>query len=155
MENKINPSPLPAILFGGLTAVLSVIAAIDYKTGGELSYELILGSIGCTISFIYYLCYFIFTTRIKFDDNTFTVKGNTYRFSQISEAKVTHKRMWYFGRRLRSHTYIKIKLYIRDECICSFCEEQEGADEFIALLKRHRVKFHIKNSLSSWKGEIE
>ena len=56
---------------------------------------------------------------------------------------------------MRFRTVIKIKIYIKDECVLSITEDEIGYEEFVALLKKHRVKFNIKNSLSSWKGEIE
>ena len=59
------------------------------------------------------------------------------------------------GKHFRLRTLMVVKIYIRGECVLKFTEDNIGYKEFVALLKKHRVKFNIKNSLSSWKGEIE
>lgn len=156
MKQKIKPSPATVIILGVILAVAGVVFGLDIYTGGTPTWEETYFTGLVIIGFVYYLIKFIFSKRIEFDFDGFTVKGKTYRFSEVSEAEITHKSILHFtGRRLRSHTYMKVKIYIRGECVLSITEEDLGYDEFVALLKKHRVKFHIRNSLSSWKGEIE
>ncbi len=143
------------LLLGAVLAVAGIVIGVDVYTGGTPSFEETFGTAGLIIGFVYYLLKFILAKRIEFDFDGFTVKGNTYRFSEITEAEVTHKHTLHFGRRIRHYTYINIKIYVKGEYLFSFTEEETGYKEFVALLKKHRVKFNVKNSLSSWKGRID
>ncbi len=155
MKQKIKPSPAMLILFGCFLAVAGVVVGLDVYTGGTPTWEETCGTALVIIGFVYYLIKFIFAKRIEFDFDGFTVKGNTYRFSDVSEAVVIHKRALRPSLRIRFRVVMKIRVYIKDECVLSFTEDDLGCEEFVALLKKHRVKFNIKNSLSSWKGEIQ
>ncbi len=155
MKQKIKPSPAALLVILCLLVVAAIVVGLDIYTGGTPTFEETLGTAGLIVSFVYFLIRFIFAKRIEFDFDGFTVKGKTYSFSDISEAEVTHKRVFIPGKRLKFCTVITIKIYVRGECVTSFTEDDLGYKEFTSLLKKHRVKFHIKNSLSSWKGEIE
>ena len=155
MKQKIKPSPAELLVILCLLVFAAIIVGLDVYTGGTPTFEETLGTAGLIVGFVYYLIKFIFAKRIEFDFDGFTVKGKTYSFSEISEAEVTHRRTIRPSLNLRFRTVIKIKIYIRDECVLSITEDEIGYEEFVALLKKHRVKFNIKNSLSSWKGEIE
>lgn len=155
MKQKIKPSPAMLILIGCVLVVAAIVVGVDVYTGGTPTWEETYGTALLIAGFVYYLLKFIFSKRIEFDFDGFTVKGKAYSFSEISEAEVSYKRALIPGRRIRFRTVMKIKIYIRDECVLSITEDEIGYEEFVALLKKHRVKFNIKNSLSSWKGEIE
>ncbi len=155
MKQKISPSPAALIIITCLLIVAVTVVGLDVYTGGTPSFEENLGTAGLTVSFIYFLIRFIIAKRIEFDYDGFTVKGHTYRFSDISEAQVVHKRVFIPGKRIRFCIVTTVKIYVRDKCVTSFTEDDLGYKELVALLKKHRVKFNIKNSLSSWKGEIE
>ena len=155
MNKKITPSPAMLLITGIVLSVAAVVIGLDVYTGGTPTWEETFGTALLIIFFVYYLLKFIFKKRVEFDFDSFTVKGNTYHFSEVSEAEVTHKRVFVPGRRLRFRSVTKLKIHIRGECVLSFTEEDIGFDDFVALLKKHRVKFNIKNSLSSWKGEIK
>ena len=69
---------------------------------------------------------------------------------------VFRRRYMYLG----TGTWAKSQGFDQDKpSVKEYHEQTYGKDmgykEFIGLLKKHRVKFHVKNSLSSWKGEIE
>lgn len=155
MKNKIKPSPVELILLGCFIAVAGAVVGIDVYTGGTPTFEETCTSALLIIAFVYYLIRFIFAKRIEFDFDGFIVKGKDYRFSDITEAELIHKRVFVPSRHLRFRTVTRIKIHIRDECVLSITDDSLGFEEFVSLLKKHRVKFHIKNSLSSWKGRIE
>lgn len=154
-KQKIKPSPVMVLIFGTVLAVAGIVIGIDVYTGGTPSWEETSGTAVLIILFIYYLVKFIFGKRIEFDFDGFIAKGKSYRFSEISEAEISHKRVLVPSKRLRLRTLMVVKVYIRGDCVLKFTEHDIGYEEFVALLKKHRVKFHIKNSLSSWRGEIE
>lgn len=155
MKQKIKPSPAALLVILFLLVFAAVIVGIDVYTGGTPTFEETLGTAGLIFSFIYFLIRFIFAKRFEFDFDGFTVKGETYRFRDISEAEVTYKRVFIPGKRLRFCTVTTVKIYVRDKHVISLTEEDLGYKDFVDLLKKHRVKFHVRNSLSSWKGEIE
>lgn len=155
MKQKIKPSPAMLILIGCVLVVAAIVVGVDVYTGGTPTWEETYGTALLIAGFVYYLLKFIFSKRIEFDFDGFTVKGKAYSFSEISEAEVSYKRALIPGRRIRFRTVMKIKIYIKDECVLRLAEDELGYEDFVALLKKHRVKFHIKNSLSSWRGEIE
>lgn len=155
MKQKIKPSPWTLLVFGAVFAVAAIVVGLDAYTGGTPSFEETIGTAAVTVFFVYYLIKFIFAKRIEFDFDGFTVKGKTYRFSEVSEAQISYKRVLIPGKRLRFCILTRVRIYIRGECVLTFTDDDAGYKEFIGLLKKHRVKFHVKNSLSSWKGEIE
>lgn len=159
MEKVIKPSPVMMLAFGLVAAVTGGIIALDVKTGGTPEDNLVLVCIGASICFIVYLIIFIFKKRIKFDFDTFTVRGNTYRFSQISDVVIGYRlsvNPHYRRRTLRIISREQtIRVYVHGESVFSFTKDDIGADDFIALLKKHRIKFTVKNSLKDWKGIIE
>lgn len=155
MKQKIKPSPTALLIFSCFLVVAGIVVGLDVYTGGTPSDEEFFGTAVAVFGFLYFLVRFIFGKRVEFDFDGFTVKGKAYRFADVSEAEVTHKRVLVPGKRLRFCTLTVIKIYIRGKCVLSFTEDDIGYKEFNSLLKKHRVKFHIKNSLSSWKGEIE
>ena len=155
MKQKIKPSPWTVIVFGAVFAVAAIVVGLDVCTGGTPSFEEIFGAAVITIFFVYYLIKFIFAKRIEFDFDGFTVKGKDYRFSEVSEAEISYKRVLIPGKRMRFCILTRVRIYIRGERVLTFTDDDACYKEFIGLLKKHRVKFHIKNSLSSWKGEIE
>lgn len=155
MKQKIKPSPAEMLILLCILAVAGIVVGLDVYTGGTPTFEETFGTAGLIIAFVYYTLKFIFTRRIEFDEDTFTVRGNTYRFREISEAEVINKHTLVFTTIIRHRTYVKIKIHVRGECVMSLTEYDTGYKEFVALLKKHKVKFHIKNSLSSWKGRID
>ena len=155
MKQKIKPSPAALLIILFLLVIVAIIVGLDVYTGGTPTFEETLGTAGLIVSFLYFLIRYIFAKRFEFDEDTFTVKGETYRFREISEAEVTYKRVFIPGKRLRFCTVRTIKIYVRGEYVISLTEDDLGYEGFVALLKKHRVKFHVKNSLSSWKGRIE
>lgn len=159
MEKVIKPSPVMMLAFGLVAAVTGGIIALDAGTGGTPEDNLVLVCIGASICFIVYLIIFIFKKRIKFDFDTFTVRGNTYRFSQISDVVIGYRlsvNPHYRRRRLRIISREQtIRVYVHGESVFSFTKDDIGADDFIALLKKHRIKFTVRNSLKDWKGVIE
>lgn len=155
MKQKIKPSPCTLLVFGAVFAVAAIVVGLDAYTGGTPSFEETIGTAAVTVFFVYYLIKFIFAKRIEFDFDSFTVKGKTYRFSEVSEAQISYKRVLIPGKRLHFCTLTRVRIYIRGECVLTFTDDDAGYKEFIGLLKKHRVKFRVKNSLSSWKGEIE
>ena len=155
MKQKISPSPTALLIFSCFLVVAGIVVGLDVYTGGTPSDEEFFGTAVAVFGFLYFLVRFIFGKRVEFDFDGFTVKGHTYRFSDISEAQVVHKRVFIPGKRIRFCIVTTVKIYVRDKCVTSFTEDDLGYKELVALLKKHRVKFNIKNSLSSWKGEIE
>ncbi len=155
MKQKIKPSPWTVIVFGVLLAVAGIVVGLDVYTGGTPTFEETIGTAGIILGFLYFLIRFIFAKRIEFDFDGFTVKGKTYRFSEVSEAQISYKRVLIPGKRMRFCILTRVRIYIRGESVLTFTDDDVGYKEFIGLLKKHRVKFHVKNSLSSWKGEIE
>ena len=155
MKQKIKPSPYTVLIFGVLLAVAGIVVGLDAYTGGTPTFEETLGTAALIIFFVYYLIKFIFAKRIEFDFDGFTVKGKTYRFAEISEAEISYKRVLVPGKRIRFCTLTRVRLYIRGERVLTFTDDDVGYKDFVGLLKKHRVKFHVKNSLSSWKGIIE
>lgn len=155
MKKTLKPSHAPILVVGTVLLIAVFVTVVDTATGGgnEISEIFACSIIG--LYFIYYLIKFLSGKRIEFDSDSFTVKNKTYRFSEISEAKITHKRVLRPSRRLRFRTVMRIQLYVRDECVLSFTDDEDGYKDFVAMLKKHRVKFNIQNSMSSWKGVIE
>lgn len=155
MKQKISPSPAALIIITCLLIVAVTVVGLDAYTGGTPSFEENLGTAGLTVSFIYFLIRFIIAKRIEFDFDGFTVKGKDYRFSEVSEAEISYKRVLIPGKRMRFCILTRVRIYIRGERVLTFTDDDVGYKEFIGLLKKHRVKFHVKNSLSNWKGEIK
>lgn len=167
MKKVIKPSPINLLIFGIVAVVVAIIICIDTATGGTPADEEYLLCVGSVICFVFFLVKYILRGKVYFDDDTFTVHGKTYKFSQISDAVIRNKRTNFainvlfsilFKLRRFHHfgSYTKkIEIYVKNEYVMSFTEDEPGANEFIALLKRHRKKFTVHNSLSSWKGVIE
>lgn len=160
MKKVIKPSPVMLLIYAIITGVLAFIVIIDID-GGE-GYAMVLPCIASGVMFIFYLLRYILRGRVYFDDDTFTVYGKTYNFSQISRAVTGYEivgvlpRLFSRRRRLFSlHREDKIEIYVKGEYVFSFTFDEPGAKEFAAMLKKHRVKFRIKNSLKDWEGVIE
>lgn len=139
MKQKIKPSPAVLLVIFCLLVFAAIIVGLDVYTGGTPTFEEALGTAGLIVGFVYYLIKFIFVKRIEFDFDNFTVKGKTYSFSEISEAEVIHRRRIRPSRNLRFRTVIKIKIYIKDECVLSLTEDDLGYKELVALLKSAKL----------------
>ena len=168
MKKTIRPSPLMLLLNGGITAFLAFIIITDTSTGGEPVFEEVLVCIVTGLMFIYYLIRYILRGKVHFDDEAFTVHGKTYSFSCITRAVVSNQTVgispsigWIlclFGRARRlfsTHTEQKIEIYAKGVYVFSFTRDEPGSEDFIDVLKKHRVRFTVRNSLSDWEGEIE
>lgn len=159
MKKVIKPSPYFMILFGIMAAIAGFSIAVDVTTGGTPSTKEYMCCAGASICFIFFLFKYIFRERIYFDEDTFTVRGKTYRFSEITKAAIVNKSSNFLFDVLTKgwgrYSVTGITVDAKGERVMSFNKEDPGAEEFIALMKKHRIKFTVNNSLSSWKGEIE
>lgn len=153
MKKTIKPSPVMLMLFGIVLVVTAFVMIVDVKTGGTPEMKEILVCIGSALGLIFYLAECILRGKVHFDEDTFTVRGKTYNFSQISDAVIGSTSIFFV--RYKFGSTQKIKIYVKGDYVFSFNKDDPGSEDFIAMLKKHRIKFTVKNSLSDWKGEIK
>lgn len=159
MKKVIKPSPVELLIFGVVTAVITFIIVSDTTTGGKPEINDYLYCAGSVICFIFFLLRYIFRGRIYFDEDTFTVRGKTYRFVDITRAVLGRERsrilLDIISKGWGRFSVQCITIYVKGQRVTSFTKDEPGSKEFIDLMKKHRIKFTVHNSLSSWEGEIE
>lgn len=71
-----------------------------------------------------------FTNVLFFDDNSFTVKNQTYSYKQIKSVRtaMVKKKMVFY-------------IYVGDKCVYRFNEKYKNTDLFYSVLKSRKVVF--------------
>ena len=137
MKKTVKPSPILLIL----SAVIMVIAIIGAVISLKDSYGIsasdgILGILAIALT-VFSVYNYITADRIEFDENFFTVDGNTYSYADITDVKVDSEMV------LRHVSTLRIDVYVGDSLVCSFTKNGRGAKEFIECMKNRGVAISI------------
>ena len=138
MKKTVKPSPILLIL----SAVIMVIAIIGTVISLKNSYGIsasdgILGFLAIALT-VFSVYNYITADRIEFDENFFTVDGNTYSYADITDVKVDSEMV------LRNISTLRIDVYVGDSHVCSFTKNGKGAKEFIECMKNQGVVVNIQ-----------
>ena len=138
MKKTVKPSPILLIL----SAVIMVIAIIGTVISLKNSYGIsasdgILGFLAIALT-VFSVYNYITADRIEFDENFFTVDGNTYSYADISDVKVDSEMV------LRNISTLRIDVYVGESLVCSFTKNGKGAKEFIECMKNQGVVVNIQ-----------
>ena len=137
MKKTVKPSPILLIL----SAVIMVIAIIGTVISLKNSYGIsasdgILGFLAIALT-VFSVYNYITADRIGFNENSFTVDGNTYSYADITDVKVDSEMV------LRHVSTLRIDVYVGDSRVCSFTKNGKGAKEFIECMKKQGVAISI------------
>ena len=137
MKKTVKPSPILLIL----SAVVMVIAIIGAVISLKNSYGIsasdgILGFLAIALT-VFSVYNYITADRIGFDENSFTVDGNTYSYADITDVKVDSEMV------LRNVSTLRIDVYVGGSLVCSFTKNGKGAKEFIECMKNQGVAVSI------------
>lgn len=137
MKKTVKPSPVAVLLFGTLNVIcIGLLIMLLSEENGDLAAVAfpVLLLVGV---FVFYLFRYLGQSRIEFDESTFTVEGETYRYKEITDVTVDSEQV------LSRMSTLRITLYKGEEEICDFTKADIGAKEFIAVMKKHRVSISI------------
>ena len=137
MKKTVKPSPILLIL----SAVIMVIAIIGTVISLKNSYGIsasdgILGFLAIALT-VFSVYNYITADRIGFNENSFTVDGNTYSYADITDVKVDSEMV------LRNVSTLRIDVYVGESLVCSFTKNGKGAKEFIECMKKQGVAISI------------
>ncbi len=137
MKKTVKPSPWVMIFFG-VAAVLCVgISIADLIKNSSFLLSHAAGDFLVVAVFVYQAFKYFSQEKICYDENSFTVDGVTYSFSDITDVTVDSEQI------LRNVSTLRITVCIYDEEICSFAKNDKGAKEFIEVMKKHEVAISI------------
>lgn len=137
MNKTVKPSPLTVIVCS-IALVLCVIATFVslFEVGGlgakDIIIDLLVGA-----AFVWFLMKYLAQDKIYFDEDGFTVGGENYSYEDISKVSVDSEQV------LRNISTLRLTVYVKKEEVCNFTKSDKGAKEFIALMKKHKVKVSV------------
>lgn len=114
-----------AVLLAGIAASVYT-KVFDYE---EMFWQILI----CTVVvFPFFLIEVVraFTNVLVFDENSFTVKNQTYSYKQIKSVRtaMVKKKMCFY-------------IYVGDKCVYRFNEKYKNTDLFYSVLKSRKVPF--------------
>lgn len=137
MKKKVHPSPI-LLIFSAVVIVIAFIFSVhSLKKGYGMTGSDITLSISAVALSILSVYNFIMADRIEFDETTFTVDKNTYRYADITDVKVDSEIV------MRHVSTLKIEVYVGDSRVCRFTKNGKGAKEFIECMKNQGVAISI------------
>ena len=137
MKKVIKPSPVMLIIFAIASVICIAISIAGFIDTHTSSPEIICCDVFIIGVFIFYLIKFLSREKVEFDDESFTVDGTAYEFSDISKVYAEPTQV------VRGITTLKFDVYVQKECIFSFTKNESGAKEFIDLMEKHGVKIKV------------
>ena len=137
MKKVIKPSPLLVILFGIATAICLILTVIEFIKKSEFVFSELLMDLVVIGFLVYFIMKYRKQDKIHFDENTFTVGGKNYLFTDITKVTVDSERV------TRSFSTLRLEVYAGENMICTFTKDDEGAKEFISLMEKHGVKIKV------------
>ena len=137
MKKTVKPSPILLILSAVIMAISVVGAVISLKDSyGISASDGILGILAIAMT-VFSVYSYVTANRIDFDETAFTVDGNTYSYSDITDVKVDSEMV------LRNVSTLRIDVYAGESLVCSFTKNSKGAKEFIECMKNQGVAVSI------------
>lgn len=133
MKKTIRPSPLLLIITGFATVLGVVAAVIEISSSGSLGSEGVITGIIVVGAFVWQLVKFLSRSKVEFDESTFTVDGTEYRYSDITKAEADSVQV------IRGFSTLRIDVYIDNEFTFDFQKNENGAEDFIACMKKHGI----------------
>lgn len=137
MKKKVHPSPI-LLIFSAVMIVIALLFSVhSFKKGYGMTGSDITLSISAVALSILSVYNFIMADRIEFDETTFTVDKNIYRYADITDVKVDSEIV------MRHVSTLKIEVYVGDSRVCRFTKNGKGAKEFIECMKNQGVAISI------------
>ena len=137
MKKTVKAMPVTAVI-SGIAAVICIVASIaSLIEEASMGFENILITMLALGAFVFFLFKYLSQSKIEFDENTFTVDGKTYSFDEITDVTVDSEQV------LRNVSTLRVKIFIGEDEICSFTKDDNGGEEFIAVMKKRGVKVSI------------
>ena len=138
MKKTVKPSPILLILSAVIMVISIIGAVISLKNSyGISASDGILGFLAIALT-VFSVYNYITADRIEFDENFFTVDGNTYSYADISDVKVDSEMA------LRNVSTLRIDVYVGESLVCSFTKNGKGAKGFIECMKNQGVVVNIQ-----------
>lgn len=137
MKKIVRPSFFRVIFSGALTVIC--VADLIVETIRKYGISAINAIITLMVAgvFTYYLLDLLTQDKIYFDENTFTVKDKSYRFSEITRVEADNEH--YMGHISR----LKLKIYVGEEYVARFSKSDPGARALIEEMKNHQVTITV------------
>ncbi len=132
MKKTIRPSV-------ALVVWLALLFAVGFigTVGDDSSVKYLLIGISVALFVVAFIRYFT-GKRIDFDEESFTVDGKTYKFTEITRAEVSSVLI------TRNTSTLCFKIYVGEEMVAKFTKAQKNAEEFISCMNKFDIKLNVE-----------
>lgn len=135
MKYKLKRSPVTLFIFSAIAVFIMLYSIYETSTVNTVSFSSVFALL-VSVGIVVYEAVRLKGDCFFFDDDTFSIQGESYTYGQIDYLEVYSSHTRYF------HTE-KIDIYVDGKCVFGFNKGYENSGRFLELAQKHSVRIKV------------